>query len=90
MKFISKVGDIVVLEEDKIYQVVQCIAMEGRGYLVIRRIRMNLASVLQPDDSKTEFVEELLDYNHNYYFQTVTDQDVISKINAIMQKEDKE
>lgn len=80
MQFISKVGDVIVLEEDSLYQVLHCIEMQGRGFLVIRKAKMSLESVLQLKSQEVEIVEEVVDNKFNYYFQNVKDPAIISAI----------
>ncbi len=80
MQFISKVGDIIVLEEEKLYQVLHCIEMQDRGFLVIRKIKMSIESVLQLTPQELEIVEEVVDDKYNYYFQNVKDPKIISAV----------
>ena len=90
MKFIAKVGDIVILDEGKHYLVLNCLEMEGKAYLVVRRMKMSLESVLQLDNQEKEIVQELIDENNEYYFQFVKDEEVVSKIKQILALEEKE
>lgn len=82
MQFISKVGDIVVLEEDKLYQVMHCIEIEDRGFLVIKKMKMSLESVLDIIPAKLEVAEEVIDDQSNYYFQNVKDEATIQAVMA--------
>ncbi len=90
MSFIAKVGDIVILDEGKHYLVLNCLEMEGKAYLLVRRVKMSLESVLQLDDQENEIVQELIDENNEYYFQFVKDEEVVSKINQIVNLKENE
>ena len=84
MKFVAKVGDIILLDEGKHYLVLNCLEMEGKAYLVVRKLKMSMESVLQLDNQEKEIVQELIDENNEYYFSFVTDEEVVAKINQIV------
>lgn len=82
MQFISKVGDIVMLEEEKLYHVMHCIEIADRGFLVIKKMKVSLESVLDLIPAKLEVVEEVIDDQSNYYFQNVKDEATIQAVMA--------
>ena len=87
MKFIVKPGDVVILDDEKQYRVMNCVELDGHGYLVIKRMKITLESALSIEKSTTEIVEEVLDENMNYYFSLVTDEKIINAVNNIVANE---
>ena len=85
MDFIARTGDIIVLDEDVHYKVLHRLKMEGRGYLIVRKIKMSVESILQLDEQSEEIVQEVIDENNDYYFSFVTDEDVVSKIRKALE-----
>ena len=80
MEFVSKEGDILILENNQLYKVELCLTFENQNYLIIRKLEMNIRSIFDLDDSKVRVVQEVIRDNDDLSIELVTDEELLVKI----------
>jgi hypothetical protein len=86
MEFVVKVGDIVMLEDELNYRVLDCVELDGNGYVILKKFELTVDSVLQLDNAKEIVVQEVIDNEDDYFLQIVTDQDILKRIEKLSKK----
>ena len=79
MEFVSKPGDVVKLEDDRVYLVVKTLEYEGEGYLYLYEPSENPDDFLDPDVKKTAFLKEVNE-NGEYMLEEIIDKKVYNKL----------
>ncbi len=86
MEFVVKVGDIVMLEDELNYRVLDCVELDGNGYVILKKFELTVDSVLQLDNAKEIVVQEVIDNEGDYFLQIVTDEDILKRIEKLSKK----
>ena len=81
MEFVSKVNDILILEDDCKYFVKERVSLNGNNYLFLQKASEHLSSIASDENNSVEIVKEFVDENNEYYLEAVTD--VVEKKNIV-------
>ena len=87
MEFISKVGDIILLEGDINYQVIKLIELQNKGYLVLQKINLEKDSLTLLEPKKI-IATEVVENSEDYYLQIVTDTQILNNIETLLDNEE--
>lgn len=83
MEFVAKKDDILMLDDELNYRVLQSVELDGVGYVVLQKFDVDLKSILNADEQKQIVVKEIIDENDDYFLQIVTDEEILQKIEEI-------
>lgn len=86
MEFVSKVNDLLLLEDDINYIVKETVELDGEGYLVLESAEINLVDEFDGKKRKTVVVKEVVSEDDEYYLEGVTDAKLLKKIEKIVYK----
>jgi hypothetical protein len=84
MGCVAKEGDLLALDDNKVYKVVKCIELNNTEYLAIIEKKISLSSALDIDTQEISFAEEVIDDNNNYFLKSIEDKSLISKLNKLI------
>ena len=86
--FVSKVGDVIILENDERYLVLDCIIFNEKYYLSV--VSINLKNMEKLDDiANVKYVEEILE-NGELRFLEVDDEKTIKELINLQKKYSKD
>ena len=85
MEFVSKVGDLLVMEDNENYIVNEIVEVDGQGYLVLESADINLVDEFDGKRRKTVVVQEMV-ADDELYLEGVTDAKLLKKIEDIVYK----
>ena len=84
MEFVSKVNDLLIMEDDINYIVKETVEVDGEGYLVLESAEINLVDEFDGKKRKTVVVKEIVTEDEEYYLEGVTDAKLLKKIEEIV------
>jgi len=84
MDFVTKVGDIVLLDNETAYQVLAQKEFNGQGYLFISKVHTDIENVFASEKDEFEIVQEVIDEDDEFFLATVEDKTVIEEIKKML------
>ena len=82
MQFVTKVGEVVVLENGVAYQIFEQKEYNSRGYVAIREVPKSEEDLLNFDKYKFKFAEEVVN-DENFYLALVTDKALVKELSKL-------
>lgn len=79
MEFVSKPGDAIKLEDDRVYLVVKTLEYEGEAYLYLYEPSEDPVDFLDEDVKKTTFLKEVNE-NGEFMLEEIMDKKVYNKL----------
>lgn len=82
MEFITRLGEMVTMDDGSSYQVFQQIEFNSKPYVLLREVPKTEEEKLDFEKYKFRYAEEVLQ-NDDLYLIPVNDKNLISKLNDI-------
>ena len=84
MDFVTRLGDVVLLENETAYQVLAQKEFNGEGYLFISKVHENIEDIF--DSNKNEFavVQEVVDEDDEFFLSVIEDETIINEIKKML------
>ena len=86
MEFVSKVNDLLIMEDNVNYIVKETIELDGEGYLVLESADINLVDEFDGKKRKTVVVKEVVTEEDELYLEGITDVKILKKIEKLAKK----
>ena len=83
MEFVSKVNDLLIMEDNVNYIVKETIELDGEGYLVLESADINLVDEFDGKKRKTVVVKEVVTEEDELYLEGITDVKILKKIEKL-------
>lgn len=71
MDFVSKVNDILMLDDEKSYFVKSQVEVNGENYLLLQEVPNKFNDMIPENSRNIEFVKEVVDEDNEFYLETV-------------------
>ena len=84
MDFVSKIGDILIVDENEKYQVLKQCNYNDKNYLFVISVPNKLEHMLDVDKRQTAFVEEIVDEEQNFGIMIVKELSIINELKKII------
>jgi len=85
---VMKVGDVIMLENDDVFQVMEVVEYNGDSYLYAFKTADELVEMLDPKDLKTAFLKETLDKeSEEVYVEQVLDTELVKILSQLVMEE---
>lgn len=85
---VMKVGDVIMLENDDVFQVMEVIEYNGDSYLYAFKTVDELVEMLDPKDLKTAFLKEVLDKEaEEVYVEQVLDTELVKTLSQLVMED---
>ena len=86
MDFVVKKGEVVVLDNDENYLVMETIVFENDSYLFVMKIEDDINLVFDPSLRRVKVVKEIVNENKEYLLETITDSELVKKLGEELRK----
>ena len=86
MEFVSKVNDLLIMEDNVNYIVKETIELDGEGYLVLESADINLVDEFDGKKRRTVVVKEVVTEEDELYLEGVTDKKLLKEIEKLAKK----
>ena len=71
MDFVSKINDILMLDDEKSYFVKSQVELGGEKYLLLQEVPDKFKDIIPEKSRNIEFVKEVVDEDNEFYLETV-------------------
>lgn len=82
MEFVTRPGEIVSLEDGKLYQIFQQVEYDSRAYVVLRIVPETAEDTYNFEKNKFMYAEEVIQ-DDNFYLVPVDDKELIEKLSTL-------
>ena len=89
MDFVVKKGEIVLLDNDEAYQIVETLVYEGESYLFALKVAKNLNEVFDVDSKELKVLKEIVTEEKEYFLEEVIDTKFARKLGEELKNKSK-
>lgn len=82
MQFITRLGEVVMLENGKSYQVFEQKEYNSKAYVTLREVPEAEEDLLNFEKYKFKFAEEVIQ-NNDFYLVPVDDKELVAKLSKL-------
>ena len=80
MEFVTKVGDILHLDNNEAFQVAKQFEYEGEAYLCIISIPEDIDDIFEMSKRYVQIVREVVDENDEFFVEEIEDKELLAKL----------
>lgn len=80
MEFVSKINDILMLDDEKAYFVKSQVEIDGENYLLLQAVPEKIEDISSKESKNIEFVKEVVDEQDEFYLETVESSELKKQI----------